>query len=34
LLTALQEQIGLKLEPATGSIEVVTIDHVERPDAN
>lgn len=32
--TAMQEQLGLKLESAKGSVEVLVIDHVEKPDAN
>jgi uncharacterized protein (TIGR03435 family) len=31
LFTALQEQLGLKLESAKSSMEVLVIDHVERP---
>ncbi len=33
LLTALQEQAGLKLEPAKGPVDVYVIDHVEKPSA-
>jgi len=31
LFTAVQEQLGLKLEPRKASMEVLIIDHIERP---
>jgi uncharacterized protein (TIGR03435 family) len=34
VLTALQEQHGLRLEATKGPAEVIVIDHVERPSAN
>ena len=34
LFTAIQEQLGLKLEPAKAPAEVLVIDKVERPEAN
>jgi uncharacterized protein (TIGR03435 family) len=34
LLEAIQKQLGLKLEPGKGPVEVIVIDHVERPSGN
>jgi uncharacterized protein (TIGR03435 family) len=34
MFTAIQEQLGLKLEPAKAPVEVLAIDAVERPSAN
>jgi uncharacterized protein (TIGR03435 family) len=34
ILAALQEQLGLRIEPARGPVEVLVIDHLERPSAN
>lgn len=31
LFTALREQLGLKLEPSTASLQVLVIDRIERP---
>jgi uncharacterized protein (TIGR03435 family) len=31
LFEALEQQLGLKLEPHKGSVEIYVIDHVERP---
>ncbi len=32
--TAIQEQLGLKLEPTKAPVDVMTIDHIERPSEN
>lgn len=34
LFTAIQEQLGLKLEPVKAPVDVLVIDHVERPSEN
>jgi uncharacterized protein (TIGR03435 family) len=34
LLTAIQEQLGLKLQPQTERVQVLVIDHVEQPPSN
>ena len=34
IFTALQEQLGLRLESARGPVQLFVIDHVERPSAN
>jgi uncharacterized protein (TIGR03435 family) len=34
ILAAVQEQLGLKLDATKGPVEVMVIDHVERPSAN
>ncbi len=34
LFTAIEEQLGLKLVPAKGSVQVLVIDHIEQPSPN
>jgi uncharacterized protein (TIGR03435 family) len=34
LLTAIQQQLGLKLESQTAPVELLVIDHVEKPSEN
>jgi bla regulator protein blaR1 len=34
IFTAIQQQLGLRLKPAKGPVEVLVIDHLEQPSAN
>jgi uncharacterized protein (TIGR03435 family) len=34
LFTAIEEQLGLKLQPAKGPVDTLVIDHIERPSEN
>jgi bla regulator protein BlaR1 len=34
IFTAVQEELGLKLEPGRGPVEILIIDHVEKPSEN
>ena len=34
MFTAFREQLGLKLEPSRRPVEVLVIDHIERPSEN
>jgi uncharacterized protein (TIGR03435 family) len=34
IFTVVQEQLGLRLEPAKGQVQILVIDHVERPSEN
>jgi uncharacterized protein (TIGR03435 family) len=34
IFTAVQEQLGLKLEPRVVPVEMLIMDHIEKPSAN
>ncbi len=34
VFTAVRDQLGLKLEPGKGPVEIIVIDHIERPSGN
>jgi uncharacterized protein (TIGR03435 family) len=34
IFTAIQEQLGLKLQSRKGLVQILVIDHAEKPDAN
>jgi len=34
IFKAIQEQLGLKLEPGRASVEILIVDHAERPSGN